>query len=82
MSKINDNDLKALDVCGWQRITRTINIGKQIERYYENDLHGKTGYQEVEVDNHGRIVRLLKDVPPIAGKKYSPDAGSPFTRVH
>ncbi|KAE9776744.1 penicillin-binding protein 2, partial [Escherichia coli] len=25
-------------------------------------------YQEVEVDNHGRIVRLIKDVPPVAGK--------------
>ena len=45
------------------------NIGKQgIEHYYENELHGKTGYQEVEVDNHGRIVRLIKDVPPVAGK--------------
>ncbi len=27
-----------------------------------------TGYQEVEVDNHGRVVRLLKEVPPVAGK--------------
>jgi penicillin-binding protein 2 len=36
------------------------NIGKQgIEGYYEKALHGTTGYQEVEVDNHGRV-RLLK----------------------
>ncbi|MCF0004263.1 penicillin-binding protein 2, partial [Klebsiella pneumoniae] len=45
------------------------NIGKQgIEGYYEKALHGTTGYQEVEVDNHGRVVRLLKEVPPVAGK--------------
>ncbi len=70
VSKINDNNLKALDKKGLaENYAADHNIGKQgIERYYENDLHGKTGYQEVEVDNHGRIVRLLKDVPPIAGK--------------
>lgn len=70
VSKINDNDLKALDQKGQaENYAADHNIGKQgIERYYENELHGKTGYQEVEVDNHGRIVRLIKDVPPVAGK--------------
>jgi penicillin-binding protein 2 len=63
VSKINDNDLKTLDKEGIaENYAADHNIGKQgIERYYENELHGKTGYQEVEVDNHGRIVRLLKD---------------------
>ena len=70
VSKINDNDLKALDQKGLtENYAADHNIGKQgIEHYYENELHGKTGYQEVEVDNHGRIVRLIKDVPPVAGK--------------
>lgn len=70
VSKINDNDLKALDKKGLaENYAADHNIGKQgIEHYYENELHGKTGYQEVEVDNHGRIVRLIKDVPPVAGK--------------
>lgn len=56
VSKINDNNLKALDKKGLaENYAADHNIGKQgIERYYENDLHGKTGYQEVEVDNHGR----------------------------
>ncbi len=40
----------------------------RIEGYYEKALHGTTGYREVEVDNHGRVVRLLKEVPPVAGK--------------
>ncbi|POT59359.1 penicillin-binding protein 2 [Citrobacter amalonaticus] len=70
VSKINDSDLKVLDKKGIaENYAADHNIGKQgIERYYENELHGKTGYQEVEVDNHGRIIRLLKDVPPVAGK--------------
>ncbi|NDO82475.1 penicillin-binding protein 2 [Citrobacter sp. NCU1] len=70
VSKINDSDLKTLSKEGIaENYAADHNIGKQgIERYYENELHGKTGYQEVEVDNHGRIVRLLKDVPPVAGK--------------
>ncbi|MDA8481091.1 penicillin-binding protein 2 [Citrobacter sp. Awk 4] len=70
VSKINDSDLKTLSKEGIaENYAADHNIGKQgIERFYENELHGKTGYQEVEVDNHGRIVRLLKDVPPVAGK--------------
>lgn len=47
--------------------TRT--IGKLgIERYYENILHGEVGYQTVEVNNRGRVVRTLDFTPPTPGK--------------
>ncbi|WP_343465051.1 penicillin-binding protein 2 [Pantoea sp.] len=70
VSKINDSDYKRLNAEGVaENYAADHNIGKQgIEGYYESLLHGKTGYQEVEVDNHGRIVRVLKEVPPVAGK--------------
>ncbi|WP_058968691.1 penicillin-binding protein 2 [Type-D symbiont of Plautia stali] len=70
VSKINDNDFKRLNAEGvGENYAADHNIGKQgIEGYYESLLHGKTGYQEVEVDNHGRIVRVLKEVPPVAGQ--------------
>ncbi|MFI8416294.1 penicillin-binding protein 2 [Serratia sp. NPDC078593] len=70
VSKINDSDLKRLNDAGErENYAADRNIGKQgIERYYESALHGSTGYQEVEVDNHGRIIRLLKEQPPRAGK--------------
>ena len=70
VSKINDSDLQRLDKNGEaENYAADHNIGKQgIEGYYEKELHGMTGYQEVEVDNHGRVVRLLKEVPPVAGK--------------
>ncbi len=73
VSKINDNDYKRLNAAGTaENYAADHNIGKQgIEGYYESLLHGKTGYQEVEVDNHGRIVRVLKEVPPVAGQNIT-----------
>ncbi len=70
VSKINDNDFKRLNAAGVsENYAADHNIGKQgIEGYYESVLHGQTGYQEVEVDNHGRIVRVLSEQPPVAGK--------------
>lgn len=47
----------------------TRNIGKLgIERYYENLLHGQVGYQTVEVNNRGRVVRTLDFTPPQPGQ--------------
>ncbi|NIF21280.1 penicillin-binding protein 2 [Candidatus Pantoea multigeneris] len=73
VSKINDNDFKRLNAEGiGEEYAADHNIGKQgIEGYYESLLHGKPGYKEVEVDNHGRVVRVLKEVPPVAGKNIT-----------
>ena len=68
--KINDNDLKALDQKGLAETTPpiTTSVSKVLSAITKTNCMEKTGYQEVEVDNHGRIVRLIKDVPPVAGK--------------
>ncbi|WP_259423802.1 penicillin-binding protein 2 [Coxiella burnetii] len=43
-------------------------IGKMgIEKYYENELHGTMGAEEAEINASGRIVRILKRVPPTPG---------------
>ena len=43
-------------------------IGKTgIEQSYEGELHGKTGFQQVEVDAGGREVRVLTRTPPVSG---------------
>lgn len=70
VSKINDRDYDRLNAAGLaENYAADHNIGKQgIEGYYESVLHGTTGYQEVEVDNRGRVIRVLKEVPPVAGK--------------
>ncbi len=70
VSRINDKDVQRLiEEEKYSNYQATRNIGKLgIERYYEDTLHGTTGYQEVEVNNRGRIIRTLKYTPPTPGK--------------
>ena len=43
-------------------------IGKTgLEQYYEEELHGTTGVEQVEVDSGGRGVRILSRTPPVSG---------------
>ncbi|EEX93053.1 penicillin-binding protein 2 (PBP-2) [Vibrio orientalis CIP 102891 = ATCC 33934] len=70
VSRINDRDMQRLireEKDANYQATR--DIGKLgIERYYEDLLHGTAGYQEVEVNSRGRVIRTLKYVPPEPGK--------------
>ncbi|MEZ9564458.1 penicillin-binding protein 2 [Vibrio artabrorum] len=70
VAHINDSDLRKLQEQGKDaNYQATTTIGKLgIERYYEDLLHGQKGYQEVEVNSRGRVVRTIEYVPPIAGK--------------
>lgn len=43
-------------------------IGKTgVEQSYEKELHGTTGFEQVEVDAGGRAVRVLRSTPPQSG---------------
>lgn len=70
VAKINEQDAKRLNKEGiLANYAATNDIGKLgIEHYYENILHGKMGYEEVEINNRGQIVRQLREQPPQAGK--------------
>ncbi|MDN3652569.1 penicillin-binding protein 2 [Thalassotalea ponticola] len=70
VAKINRKDLLNLEQQGKaEEYKATRDIGKLgLERYYEDILHGKMGYQEVEVNNRGRILRTLNYTPPVSGK--------------
>lgn len=47
----------------------TTHIGKTgVEKAYEDVLHGIVGYQQVEVNAQGRVIRVLDRTPPVAGK--------------
>jgi penicillin-binding protein 2 len=66
MGRINEKDLKNLDLVNYSASNF---IGKTgVEKYYEAQLHGTVGYQQVETNVHGQIVRILKQTRPIAGK--------------
>ncbi|PRD37945.1 UNVERIFIED_CONTAM: mrdA [Trichonephila clavipes] len=70
IGRINANDLKRLeDSDQLANYAATRDIGKiGLERYYETELHGTMGYQEVEVNNRGRLIRVLRSVPAQSGK--------------
>lgn len=69
VGRINDRDidrLKQQDKLA--NYAGSHDIGKLgIERYYEDQLHGKVGFEEVEVNSRGKVIRKLREQPAIAG---------------
>lgn len=66
VGRINEKELKSLDPVNY---SGTHHIGKTgIERFYEAELHGQVGYEEVETNARGRVLRVLKRTDPIPGK--------------
>lgn len=69
VAKINDKDKNRLQQAGiLGNYAGTSDIGKLgIEKFYETELHGTTGFEEVEINNRGKVIRKLRDQPAIAG---------------
>ncbi|HEV2039165.1 MAG TPA: penicillin-binding protein 2 [Casimicrobiaceae bacterium] len=69
ISRINDKDVERID--SWDETANykgSDYIGKVgVELAYERELHGTTGWEEVEVDAGGRAVRTLSRTPPTSG---------------
>ncbi|MDH4608189.1 penicillin-binding protein 2 [Pseudomonas sp. BN102] len=66
VGRINEKELKQLDPVNY---SGTHHIGKTgIERFYEDQLHGEVGYEEVETNARGRVLRVLKRTDPKPGK--------------
>lgn len=64
--RINEDDASKLDRVAY---SGTDHIGKiGVEKYYEHALLGKVGYERVETDARGRIMKVLDSTPPIPGK--------------
>ncbi len=65
VGRINDKETKRIDK---DRYAGTDLIGKiGIEDYYEDILLGQPGYQSVETDAYGNIIRKLETKAPVAG---------------
>lgn len=69
IGRINDADLSALAANDeLSNYKGSDHIGKSgVEQYYENALHGVTGFQQVEIDADGHAVRVLSSTAPIPG---------------
>ena len=66
VGRINEAELKALDAVDY---AGTHVIGKTgIERYYEDLLHGAVGYENVETNARGEVLRVLDRTDPLPGK--------------
>ncbi|WP_447594102.1 penicillin-binding protein 2 [Aquipseudomonas campi] len=66
VGRINEQELKTLNRVNY---SGTHHIGKTgIERYYEKMLHGEVGYEEVETNARGRVLRVLNRTDPKPGK--------------
>jgi penicillin-binding protein 2 len=72
VSEINRQELDKLDEFERENYGGTNHIGKTgIERTYEDLLHGKVGYEIVEKNNRGQIMRRLERTDPVAGKNIT-----------
>ena len=66
VGRINEKEAKQLDPTQYRG---TQSIGKTgIERFYEPELHGKVGFEEVETNAQGRVMRVLRHTDAVAGK--------------
>lgn len=73
MGRINDRDLDSIvDAEQEENYQGTEHIGKTgLEQKYEFELHGKTGYDQVEVDSSGRAVRSLARTGAVPGNNLT-----------
>ena len=66
VGRVSAEDLFELDA---ERYRGTLHTGKVgLEKRYEPLLHGKPGYQHVETNAHGRVLRVLEKQAPVPGK--------------
>lgn len=66
VGRINEKETKQLDPTQYRG---TQSIGKTgIERFYEPELHGKVGFEEVETNAQGRVMRVLRHTDAVPGK--------------
>lgn len=66
VGRIDDRDQLRIDLANYRGTSHIGKIG--IERAYEDLLHGRVGYEQVEVNAQGRIVRVLDRTAPVPGR--------------
>ncbi|MFK5950708.1 MAG: penicillin-binding protein 2 [Methylococcales bacterium] len=66
VGRINEKELKSLPVSEYRGTHHVGKIG--IEKTYESQLHGKTGYSEIETNAQRRAVKTVSADDPVPGK--------------
>jgi penicillin-binding protein 2 len=66
VGRINQQELQSLDPSNYAATNYVGKIG--VEKSYEELLHGQVGYQHVETNARGRVLRVLERTPPVPGQ--------------
>jgi penicillin-binding protein 2 len=66
VGRINTEELNDIDAINYSSSNYIGKLG--IEKFYEDELHGTVGYQQVENDASGESVRIIKQTNPVPGK--------------
>ncbi len=75
-------DIKDLGRVNENNYAGTSHIGKLgLEKFYESELHGTVGVQQVEVNARGRTLRVLSETPPIPGNNLHLTIDSKLQKV-
>lgn len=61
-AQIDEDEEMASNYLGTQHMGKT-----GLEQSYERELHGTVGFEEMEVNAAGRVIRQLRKSPPVAG---------------
>jgi len=65
VGRIDEKDLGRVSETNYAGTTHIGKLG--LEKFYENELHGQVGVQQVEVNSKGRTLRVLNETPPVQG---------------
>ncbi|RLK51588.1 penicillin-binding protein 2 [Alkalispirillum mobile] len=79
VGRISEQELRRIDTANYAGATH---IGKSgVERAYEDLLHGRVGYEQVETNALGRVLRVLERTPPEPGTDLHLTLDSRLQRV-
>lgn len=65
VGRIDAQELQELEPANYRGTTHIGKVG--VEKYYEKQLHGRVGYQQVETNSEGRVIRVLQRTEPVPG---------------
>ena len=83
IGRVNDRDLEKIEAREFDANYRgTEHFGKTgLEQRYEFELHGETGFEQVEVDAGGRAVRTLARSAPVPGNNLTLTVDAELQRI-
>jgi len=79
VGRIDEKDLRKVSEVNYAGSTHIGKLG--LEKFYEHELHGKVGLQQVEVNARGRTLRVLSETPPLQGNNLHLTIDSSLQKV-